>query len=198
MSRIRRTIKYESERDGNFAAEIMASPGCEDLRGCFQCGTCSGVCPLSIYMDHTPRQVIYLTRQGFKNEVLRSNTIWLCASCYACYVDCPKNVHITDVMYALKQRAIKDGVYPARFPIPVLAREFYKMIHEKGRLTEMWLVVRLLLKTNPFKGFGMWRLGLGLLRSGRFSLAIESMKNPEELRKVLDACSAAPARKEVA
>ena len=198
MSKIRRTIKYESERDGTFAEEIMASPGCEDLLECFQCGTCSGVCPLSIYMDHTPRQIIYLTRQGFKDEVLRSNTIWLCASCYACYVDCPKTVHITDVMYALKQRAIREGLYPSRFPIPVLAREFYKMVRGKGRLTETWLVVRLLLKTNIFKGFGMWRLGLGLLRTGRFSLAVESMKHPEELRRILDASPAQHGKKEVA
>jgi heterodisulfide reductase subunit C len=195
---IRQTIKYEAEADPAFAPRIKEKRGCEKLEACIQCGTCSGVCPLSIYMDHTPRQVILLTRSGFRDEVLKSNTIWLCASCYACYVDCPKSIHITDVMYALKQRAIKDRVYPSRFPIPVLAREFYRMVREKGRVTEMWLVMRLMLKTNLLRMFGMWRLGLGLFRTGRMSLGMESMARPEDLRKVLDARPAPAAKKEVA
>jgi heterodisulfide reductase subunit C len=130
--------------------------------------------------------------------VLRSNTIWLCASCYACYVDCPKNVHITDVMYALKQRAIRDGLYPARFPIPVLAREFFQMVRDRGRMTEAWLVFRLLRNTSYWRAFGMWRLGLGLLRTGRLTPAVERMKRPQDLRRVLDAHALEAARKEVA
>src|ERR1700690_4059335 len=109
---LRRTIKYESDRVKGFGRKVMSVPGCEDLESCIQCGTCSGVCPLSIYMDYTPRQVMELTRSDFKNEVLRSTTIWLCASCYACTVECPKQIRITDIMYELKQRAMHDQIYP--------------------------------------------------------------------------------------
>ena len=45
-------------------------------------------------------------------------------------------------MYELKQRAIKEKVYPKRFPIPVLAQEFTKMVHDYGRITETWLVTQ--------------------------------------------------------
>ena len=89
MMEIQRTIKYDADRVKGFGREVMSVPGCEQLESCIQCGTCSGVCPLSIYMDYTPRQVMALTRGDFKNEVLKSHTIWLCASCYACTVGMP-------------------------------------------------------------------------------------------------------------
>lgn len=184
---IQRTIKYEADRVPGFAEEIMHLAGCDRLKSCIQCGTCSGTCPLSIYMDYTPRQIMALVRADFKNEVLRSRTIWLCASCYACTVDCPREIRITDIMYALKQRAIQEGVYPRRFPIPVLAREFTAMARRQGRITETRLVLRLFLKSDWRALFRSWRMGLGLVRSGRFSLRTERIRRPQELETMLAA-----------
>lgn len=186
---IKRTIKYEADRVRGFAREIMDLPGCDKLRNCIQCGTCSGVCPMSIYMDYTPRQVMELTRFDFKKEVLSSSTIWLCCSCYACTVECPREIKITDIMYALKQRAIGERVYPKRFPIPVLAREFSNMVKNHGRITESLLVIMLFLKTNWFAALGMWRMGIGLILGGRFSLKSENIKNRQELAQLLAAAS---------
>jgi len=185
-----RTIKYEADRVKGFGREVMNVPGCEQLESCIQCGTCSGVCPLSIYMDYSPRQVMALTRADFKNEVLRSHTIWLCASCYDCTVECPRQIRITDIMYELKQRAIHEGIFPKGFTIPNLAKSFYEMVHKNGRITESLLVSQMLLKTGLTKavknGLGMWKLGLGLLRTGRFSLKPEKIKRQEELTKMLE------------
>jgi heterodisulfide reductase subunit C len=182
---LRRTIKYESDRVKGFGREVMSVPGCEQLESCIQCGTCSGLCPLSIYMDSTPRQVMELTRSDFKNEVLRSTTIWLCASCYVCTVECPKQIRITDIMYELKQRAIQEGVYPKHFPIPVLAQEFYKMSHRQGRVTENYLATILFLKTNILAAIGQWKLGLNLLIRGRFPLWPEKIKRKDELIRMM-------------
>jgi len=185
MIDLKRTIKYESDRVPGFGHEVMSVPGCEQLETCIQCGTCSGLCPLSIFMDYTPRQVMELTRSDFKQEVLRSTTIWLCASCYACTVECPKQIRITDIMYELKQRAIHEGIYPKRFPIPVLAQEFYKMSHKHGRVTENFLATILFLKTNIFAAIGMWRLGLNLITHGRFPLKMEGIKRKDELGRMM-------------
>lgn len=184
---VHRTIKYESDRTPGFGREVMRVPGCEQLEWCIQCGTCSGVCPLSIYMDHTPRQVMALTRADFKREVLRSQTIWLCASCYACTVECPQQIRVTDIMYELKQRAINEGVYPRKFPIPVLAHEFSAMVRKNGRISELILVIRLFLKTDWLAALGNWRLGLDLMRTGRFSLVTERIKNRGDIARMLDA-----------
>ena len=185
MNQITRTIKFEADRVKGFGQEIKSVPGCEDLEHCIQCGTCSGVCPLSIYMDYTPRQVMELVRSDFKNEVLQCLAIWLCASCYACSVECPRQIRITDIMYELKQRAIKEGVYPKRFPIPVLAQEFSEMVKKNGRITEMMLVMKLFLKTNPFAAMGNWRMGLDLFRTGRLSLATEKIEQENAVAKML-------------
>ncbi len=186
-----RGIKYESDRVPGFGRDVMRVPGCEELEWCIQCGTCSGVCPLSIYMDFTPRQVMALTRADFKAEVLRSHTIWLCASCYACTVECPQQIRITDIMYELKQRAINEGVYPRKFPIPVLAHEFNAMVRRNGRISELQLVIRLFLKTSWLAALGNWRLGLDLLRTGRFSLATERIRQRGDIARMLDAVDAA-------
>ena len=184
---IKRTIKYEADRVSGFGREVMAVPGCEALEHCIQCGTCSGVCPLSIYMDHSPRQVMALTRADFRDEVLRSHTIWLCASCYACTVECPQQIRITDIMYELKQRAIDARIYPRRFPIPVLAHEFTQMVRKHGRITELVLVIRLFLKTDWFAALGNWRLGIDLMRTGRFSLLTERIRRHGDIARMLDA-----------
>jgi quinone-modifying oxidoreductase, subunit QmoC len=190
MMEIERTIKYDADRVKGFGREVMSVPGCEQLESCIQCGTCSGVCPLSIYMDYTPRQVMALTRGDFKREVLESHTIWLCASCYACSVECPREIRITDIMYELKQRAIQGGNYPKRFPIPVLAREFSEMVRKNGRITEMLLVIKLFLKTNPFAAMGNWKMGIDLMKTGRLSFAAEKIKGRKELARMLDAVDA--------
>ncbi len=186
MPSIKRTIKYDAERDNDFAEEIKSMPGCQNLDHCIQCGICSGTCPLSIYMDLTPRKVINLTRAGFKEEVLASNTIWLCSSCYSCTVECPREIGITDIMYSLKQRAIRNRVYPKHFAIPVLAEAFYQMVRNHGRITETRLVAGLFLKTQMTRVFGMRRLGLALQRTGRLSLRTEAIRAPHEIAAMFD------------
>jgi heterodisulfide reductase subunit C len=186
MSEIKRTIKYEADRVKGFGQEIMSVPGCEQLESCIQCGTCSGVCPLSIYMDYSPRQVMAMTRSDFKTEVLTSLTIWLCASCYACTTECPRQIRITDIMYELKQRAIKEKVYPKHFPIPVLAEEFNKMVHQWGRVNETLLATRMFLRTNPLGALGMTKLGLGLLRTGRFEIGQARIERRSELAGIMN------------
>ncbi len=135
-------------------------------------------------MDYTPRQIIAMIRAGFRGEVLSSYTTWLCASCYSCTVECPKDIKLTDIMYAAKRLAIRNGVYPKRFPIPVLASEFFKMVEKSGRNSEGRLLLRLFLKTNPFQLFKQMGLGLRLIRRGRFSLKRESIERRDELRTI--------------
>jgi heterodisulfide reductase subunit C len=111
-------------------------------------------------------------------------------------VECPKEIKITSIMYALKRLAIREKKYPKHFPIPVLAEEFFKMVRAKGRTTEGKLVTQMMLRVNPLKLLGMAKLGLGLMKTGRFSLKTESIRQPEQLQRLLDAAEAAD--KEVA
>jgi hypothetical protein len=64
------------------------------------------------------------------------------------------------------------------------------MVRKNGRITEMLLVMKLFLKTNPWAAMGNWRMGLDLLKTGRFSLATEKIKGRQELARMLDAVDA--------
>jgi len=182
---IERKLKFQREADPEWARRISERPGCEGLSSCLQCGACSGACPLSIYMDYSPRRIIALVREGFRKEALSSKTIWLCASCYSCVVHCPRRIHVTDVMYSLKREAMQQRLYPRRFPIPVLAQEFFKIVRKNGRNSEFWLILRTALRSNPLILLGMLRIGWDLVRTGRFTLARERIAGAAGLSRKL-------------
>jgi quinone-modifying oxidoreductase subunit QmoC len=186
--KIKRTVKYEEELDRTFLDTIKNMSGCDEIESCIQCGTCSSSCPMSVYMDYPPRKIIAMVKNGFRDEALRSFTIWLCPSCYTCQVRCPAQIKITDVMYALKRKAIEERVYPSRFAIPVLDKEMSNIIATNGRNSELWLILKLYLKSrHPLGLLKMAPLGLKLLKTGRMSLKRESIKNKKQLRTLLKA-----------
>ena len=188
---IRRHIAYESELDPDFGEKIARKAYGEKLFSCIQCGTCSGTCPVSHYMDYTPRKIIAMIREGFREEVLHCVTIWLCASCYACTVDCPREIKITDVMYALKQEAMARCVYPGGFSIPVLAREFFRGVERGGRSNELPIMLRFFLKTNPLRMLQNAPVAWRLWRTGRLSLRREQTQQRDTIRTLLRAAKAA-------
>ncbi len=180
-----REVRYQRESDPSWTARIVARPGCERLMSCVQCGTCSGTCPLSPYMDFTPRRIVALVREGFRRDALGSRTIWLCTSCYACATHCPQGIHITDLMAALKREAIREAAFPRRFPIPVLAREFYRAVRRRGRISEFRVVARLMLETNPARLFWAARTGFALWRAGRLPVGPRHTRDLNQLHRVL-------------
>jgi len=91
-------------------------------------------------------------------------------------------------MYALKRLAIQGKVYPSRFAIPVLDREMSKMIAKNGRNSELWVVLKLYLKSRkPMGLLKMAPMGLKLMKTGRMSLKKESIKDKKQLRTLLKA-----------
>ena len=80
------------------------------LRRCIQCGTCSATCPTAYAMDYSPRQVWRRVQLGLRDEVLNSSTFWLCTTCKACQVRCPRGIDLMDVMIALKEYAFGTDV----------------------------------------------------------------------------------------
>lgn len=185
---IQRKVKYEEELDPTFSDDIKKMSKCEEIDRCIQCGTCSSSCPMAVYMDYPPRKIMGMIKNGFKDEALRSFTIWLCPSCYTCQVRCPAKIKITDVMYALKRKAIEENVYPSRFAIPVLANEMHKLIDKYGRNSELWLVLNMYLKSkNPLGLLKMAPMGIAMMKTGRMSLKKEKIKNRKQLNTLLKA-----------
>ncbi len=185
-----RTVKYEEELDADFANRVAAEPGGEAIWSCLQCGTCSAICPVSIYMDRTPRRIIGLIRGGFRDEVLGSLSIWICTSCYACTVECPEKIRITDIMYIAKRMAMKESSYH-RFVVPAVEEAFVRMVRKNGRLTESRMGMKVVRKSGLRSGLRMLPIAWRLLRKRRMHLlSVERMDDPSSLRAVLDALGA--------
>jgi len=93
---------------GPFVRQIEDISG-QDLLACNQCGKCSAGCPVVAAMDLLPSQAIRLAQLGME-EVLESNTIWICASCLTCVTRCPKGVDLPRLMEALRQTTLRKGI----------------------------------------------------------------------------------------
>jgi len=181
---LERDVVAEYKLDHDFLSEIYALPGGREIKKCIQCGTCSSSCPLSYVMDHGPRKMFSLIRAGFRDEVLSSNTIWFCSSCYTCAVRCPKDIKITDVMYALKRLAVKEGKTKGKKAV-VLSKNFARMVNTYGRNHETELMARYILEADLFHALKFVPQGWKLLVNRRLPLFPHRMKNMDQLKKIL-------------
>jgi heterodisulfide reductase subunit C len=195
MADIRLDI-WRDKPDLNFLAEILAIPGGEAVASCIQCGTCSGSCPTVRHMDSSPREIMALIRAGYRDRVLNSNTIWLCASCYACYVRCPKEIKITDFFYKLKQIALRERRRnPESKRARVLARRFADVVRLLGRSNEGVLLVWYFLETNLFSALKFAGMGFSLFKTGRLAFIPKRTKGAAEVDAILKKCDEKAAMK---
>jgi len=104
-----------SALDPKFKYEIAEEPGGEGIKYCFACGVCSASCPVrEIDEAYNPRKIIRMALLGMRQEVLQSDFIWLCSTCYTCAERCPQGVGFTDVINAIKNIAAREGhIHPA-------------------------------------------------------------------------------------
>lgn len=93
-----------------FKSEIAAMPGGELVRLCYDCGTCTGVCPVSeAGTGFDPRRILHMIKTGLKDQLLGSPTIWHCTHCDTCLFVCPQNVRFSSVVDVLREMAVQQG-----------------------------------------------------------------------------------------
>lgn len=163
----------------------LATAGVSRLEMCIQCGTCGGSCPSAADMDHTPRMLFAMLRAGMKDAVLRSNTPWICVSCYHCVVRCPQEVHITDIMYTLKGMAIRERLFHET-TAPEFSETFVDMVENYGRSFEFGLATRHYLKHFPLRLPGMAGMGLGMISRKRMTVRPRRIKGIDQLKAILE------------
>lgn len=161
-----------------------ATPGDSRLSMCIQCGTCGGSCPSAMDMDHTPRQIFAMIRAGMREEVLASNTPWYCVSCYYCMVRCPQQIHITDLMYTLKNLAIEANLFDDSAGSD-WAQSFVGHVENYGRSFEFGLATRQFLRHQPLSVVNRASMGLGMLSKGRLDLTPHRIENIDQLQAIL-------------
>ena len=91
----------------------------EKTMQCYQCGICSGACPMRFAMDTSPMQIVRMVNLELEDKILSSNSMWICGACFSCQVKCPQGVNIPRIMEALRQmqlRKKKDHVHLKEIP----------------------------------------------------------------------------------
>ncbi len=140
-------------------------------------------------MEHTPRQLFAMINAGMRAEVLRSNTPWYCVSCYFCMARCPQKVQITDIMYALKRKAIEDGESrsSSAADAPKFSEAFVNFVENYGRSFELGVAARFHFVQHPGEALKMaTSIGIGMMRKGRMDLTPTRIKGVKQLQTILD------------
>ncbi len=156
----------------NFLREVEANVEEGDwVKMCMQCGVCSGSCPLGPSWEHPPQEIFMMIRAGKRDEVLTSESMWMCTSCYNCIVRCPRGLPITHIMHGLANYANRLGIAAKQNPTRRFAKIFWNNIASSGRVNELALSLKLYFMDGFIsgikKGLEMAGVGLGLMRTKR-------------------------------
>ncbi len=82
----------------------------QNVFDCYQCGNCSSGCPVVDYMDINPNQVLRLAQLGAIDDILKSETIWVCSTCLQCSTRCPKGIDVAKLMEAFRTVNLREGL----------------------------------------------------------------------------------------
>jgi quinone-modifying oxidoreductase subunit QmoC len=105
------TERLVIEPDLNFIKEVGILGG-EDLKKCYQCATCSVVCPISPDNRPFPRKEMIAASWGLKDKLVKSADPWLCHNCGDCSTRCPRKAKPADVLAAVRAKAITEYSAP--------------------------------------------------------------------------------------
>lgn len=97
--------------DLGFVKDVQAAGG-EAMKKCYQCATCSVVCPLSPLDNPYPRKEMVWAQWGLKDRLVNDIDIWLCHNCGTCSDLCPRGAKPGDLLASLRNMAYKNLVEP--------------------------------------------------------------------------------------
>lgn len=118
------TENYLAQPDLGFIAEVRGLGG-ETLKKCYQCATCSVVCPIAPEDSPFPRKEMIAACWGLKDRLVGNGDIWLCHQCGDCTDLCPRGAAPGDVLSAVRATAITEYSQP---------KALAKAVNDPGKL----------------------------------------------------------------
>ena len=123
-----------------FYQSLMEIPEGERIKACLQCATCSGICPFGFLMDYPPGKMISVLRAKTFDQVLDTDSIWFCVSCYACTEVCPAKIPLTPgLITRTKEEMLLAGNIPAELQDALMNSQRYgNPLGESPRKRAAW------------------------------------------------------------
>jgi quinone-modifying oxidoreductase subunit QmoC len=97
--------------DMEFIKHLKSSGG-DTLKKCFQCATCSVVCPQSPEDGPFPRKEMIWAQWGLKERLIRDPAVWICHYCGDCNTHCPRGAKPGEVLNSIRQQSISHYSVP--------------------------------------------------------------------------------------
>ena len=176
--------------DSIWLAEIETSSRVK-VSACYQCKKCSSGCPVTFAMDYLPNQILHMIQMGLKDEVLKSATIWVCASCETCTTRCPNDIDIAGIMDTMRRESLKSGLKTREKKVPIFHDTFLSSIESKGRVYELGMIGQYTLKSGDVitklkRGLLMEEVKLGwqMFKKGKLKLFPRKIKQTGEIKKL--------------
>ncbi|MET0002649.1 MAG: 4Fe-4S dicluster domain-containing protein [Candidatus Thiodiazotropha sp.] len=162
--------KYRS----NFLKEVEANvEEGEWVKMCMQCGVCSGSCPLGKHWDHPPQEIFMMIRANKREEVLSTDSMWMCTSCYNCIARCPRGLPITHIMHGLAVYSKRLGLTQKKQPTAEFSQIFWDNLMKKGRVNELKLGLSMYFKDGFGQGvknaMANQKLGQNMMKAKRMN-----------------------------
>lgn len=84
-----------------------------DLYGCYQCGKCTGGCPVSLKSNLNIRRLMIEGILGKHLEHLKERLeLWDCTTCKTCTLRCPRGLKPMDLVIGMRGLLVEEGHIP--------------------------------------------------------------------------------------
>ena len=98
--------------DLGFVNQLVERAG-DSFKRCYQCGTCSVVCPFAAEDLQLPRKQMLMAQWGMKSEMMADPILWVCTTCGNCARLCPREVDIPGTITAVREAVlVESGISP--------------------------------------------------------------------------------------
>jgi quinone-modifying oxidoreductase, subunit QmoC len=105
------TARIPVQGDLSFVRTLLGA-GAADLKYCYQCSTCTVVCPITPAGSPFPRKEMIQAQFGMKDRLVAGLDSWLCIHCNDCSTHCPRGARPGDVMNVLRALSIEHFSVP--------------------------------------------------------------------------------------
>jgi heterodisulfide reductase subunit C len=175
-------LSIPKTNDVQFTRLVEEASG-QRVSRCYQCGNCSASCAYTFAYDYPVNQIMRLIQLGQRETVLKSRSIWLCASCQACTTRCPNNLDVARIMEALRIMSRREGMV-SRGDIRMFFDEFLRSVRTFGRVFETGLLPVYSIKAG--KPFTDLDLAPRVLMKGKLAFMPPKMKGRKKVAEIFD------------